>query len=410
MLGAPTFASPLRLSVSERGVPFVQPDASVRLSVSDDDRESASFERAGPRERLFFKSDEVRAGIVTCGGLCPGLNHVVRAIVFALVHSYGCSAIKGYRYGYEGLTASGVAPIELGTEIVRDIHRIGGSYLGASRGAQPLSEMVDSLVRDGISMLFTIGGDGTLRGAHAIATEIAARSLPIAIVGVPKTIDNDVAFVDRTFGFETAVEQARTVLQAAHAEARSARNGVCIVQLMGRDAGFITASATLASGEVNVCLVPEVPFTPTALAKYLEQRLAARGHAVIVVAEGCAAQLGDTSGDSRGAKRDVAAALAARIAAHFRTIDRPIAIKVIDPSYTLRSVPATADDAIYCDQLGRYAVHAAMSGRTDLVVGRVHRELVHVPLEKVAGAARRIEPNGELWRLVLEATGQPRLV
>jgi 6-phosphofructokinase 1 len=391
-------------------VPFVLPDASVRLSVSDEDPRSDAFERAGPREQLFFKGDEVRAGLVTCGGLCPGLNHVVRAIVFALVHSYGCNAIKGYRYGYEGLTAKGVPPLVLSAENVRDIHRIGGTYLGASRGAQPVAEMVDTLVQDGISMLFTIGGDGTLRGAHAIAQEIAARKLPIAVVGVPKTIDNDIAFVDRTFGFETAVEQARTVLQAAHAEARSARNGVCVVQLMGRDAGFITASAALASGEVNVCLVPEVPFTPDALAKYLEGRLATRGHAVIVVAEGCAAQLGDTSGDSRGAKRDVAAALASLLATHFRTVNRPISIKVIDPSYTLRSVPSTADDAIYCDQLGRYAVHAAMSGRTDLVVGRVHRELVHVPLQRVAGATRRIEPDGELWRSVLEATGQPRLV
>jgi 6-phosphofructokinase 1 len=375
-----------------------------------DGPDGESFERAGPRETLFFKSDETRAGIVTCGGLCPGLNHVVRAIVFGLVHAYGCSAVKGYRYGYEGLTAKGVPPVDLTVEVVRDIHRIGGSYLGASRGMQSVPEMVDTLVRDGVSMLFTIGGDGTLRGAHAIASEIRARGLSIAVVGVPKTIDNDVAFVDRSFGFETAVEQARTVLQAAHAEARSARDGVCIVQLMGRDAGFITASATLASGEVNVCLVPEVPFTPHALAKYLELRLAARGHAVVAVAEGCAPQLGDTSGDSRGEKRAVGATLASLLAEHFRTRGRPITIKVIDPSYTLRSVPATADDAIYCDQLGRYAVHAAMSGRTDLVVGRLHREVVHVPLDRVSSATRRIDPKGELWRSVLEATGQPRLV
>ena len=407
-LGPCEIRSPLRDGSRSLASEFVSDHQSVRLSVSGESTDDTRFERAGAREAIFFDPRRVRAGIVTCGGLCPGLNHVVRALVLALVHSYGCTAIKGYVYGYEGLTVGGAPPLDLDADIVSEIHRMGGSRLGVSRGMQSPEEMTDVLERDGVSLLFAIGGDGTMRGAHAIANEAQRRGLKLAVVGIPKTIDNDIAFVDRTFGFETAVSLASEVLSAAHAEARSARNGVCVVQLMGRDAGFITAAATLASAEVNVCLIPEVPFSSSGLLRFLEQRLGARGHALIAVAEGCSAQLAGETG--AGKDRDAGVTLRKKIVAHFDALGSPAIVKYIDPSYTIRSVTANASDAMYCDQLARHAVHAAMAGRTDVLIGRLHREFVHVPLEMSTSVARRVDPHGELWRSVLQATGQPSLL
>ncbi len=405
-LGTCEVRSPLR----DRSIAtdFVSDNQSVRLSVSgESENDDTLFERAGARDAIFFDPSKSRAGIVTCGGLSPGLNHVVRSLVLALVHSYGCTGVIGYRYGYEGLTKKGVTARPLAPDDVRDIHRFGGSFLGASRGKQSPEEMVDTLLRDDVSMLFAIGGDGTARGAHAIATEAARRGLTLSVIGIPKTIDNDVAFVDRTFGFETAVSLASDVLSAAHAEARSARNGVSVVQLMGRDAGFITAAATLASAEVNVCLIPEVPFSPPSLLAYVEYRLAARGHALIAIAEGCGAYLSGEDGDLRGKDRSAGMTLKKMIDAHFEGLGAPVNVKYIDPSYIIRSVTANASDAILCDQLARHAVHAAMTGRTNLMVGRIHGEFVHVPLSMATSSVRRVEPHGELWRSVLQATGQP---
>ncbi len=404
-LGVGEVRSPLR--AQSAATDFVSDEQSVRQSVNGEEADDTQFERAGPRDTLFFDPSRARAAIVTCGGLCPGLNHVVRSLVLALVHSYGCTAVKGYRYGYEGLTKQGAPARDLRPDDVLEIHRTGGSFLGVSRDRQSVQEMVETLARDGIAMLFVIGGDGTLRGAHEIAKEATSRGLALSVVGIPKTIDNDVAFVDRTFGFETAVALASDVLSAAHAEARSVRNGVSIVQLMGRDAGFITASATLASAEVNVCLIPEVPFSSQVLLRYLEDRLSARGHALIAIAEGCGAGLVGETGDGRGKDRAAGITLKKMVSAHFEPIGTRAVVKYIDPSYTIRSVIANASDAIYCDQLARHAVHAAMSGRTDLLVGRLHREFVHVPLNIATSVVRRVEPHGELWRSVLQATGQP---
>jgi 6-phosphofructokinase 1 len=292
--------------------------------------------------------------------------------------------------------------------------------LGLSRGAHDVKVMVDTLVRHRVDVLFAIGGDGTLKGAHAIAAEIASRGLPIAVVGVPKTIDNDVAFVDKTFGFDTAVELARLAVDAAHTEALNAYNGIGIVKLMGRDSGFIAASATLASREVNYCLIPEVPFAlegPTGLLAALERRLEQRRHALIVVGEGCAKDLAgeratrDPSGNLRyaSAELDIGTHLRDRISAHFEAKKIPVTVKYIDPSYMIRSVPANAQDAIFCDALARNAVHAAMAGKTDLVIGRIHRVFTHVPLSVIIGRRKQVDPDGSLWLSVTEATGQTPL-
>lgn len=423
-LGACTVSSPLLLStVSGDYIPdYVPDDARVLAEVEHTEGEQPSplaFVKAGARERIYFDPSQLRAGIVTCGGLCPGLNNVIRALVMELFHKYGVRDIVGFQYGFEGLIpGAGATPIPLVPERVRDIHKHGGSFLGLSRGAQSPQAMVDELAARGISILFAVGGDGTQRGAHAIAQEARRRGVELSVVGVPKTIDNDVAFVDKTFGFDTAVEVARQAVDAAHTEARDARNGVGIVKLMGRDAGFIAAAATIASHDVNFCLIPEVPFRLETLLAAIEHRLHRRGHAVIVVAEGCAAHLvtpedsaRDASGNVRYASggSDVGPVLRDAIAAHLKGHRMHGSVKYIDPSYMIRSVAANASDAVFCDGLARHAAHAGMAGFTDVLVGRWHRHFTLVPLAASTGRRRRVDPDGALWLEVLESTGQPTL-
>lgn len=410
-LGEPTHHSPLT------NTDFIDDSQRVRLEISCGSSE-AGFERAGPRSKLFFNPREVRAGLVTCGGLCPGLNNVVRSIVFELRHRYGVREVQGFQYGFEGLNlAMGLPPVSLTLESVADIHRTGGSVLGVSRGKQPAEAMIRTLLTHGINMLFVIGGDGSLRGAAAISQQLRAVGAPVAVVGIPKTIDNDVCWVDKTFGFDTAVEVARGVIEGAHSEATSARNGVSLVKLMGRDAGFLAATAVVASGEANFCLVPEVPFDLHGEGGFLHslaERTVDRGHAVIVVAEGCAAALsgGEEPRDASGnisyssGGLDVGPTLREEISKYFAANKIKISLKYMDPSYQVRSVPVIASDGLFCDQLARNAVHAAMAGKTDIMVGRWHRVFTHVPLSMAITRKNSIDPRGELWHAVMECTGQ----
>ena len=372
-----------------------------------------AMECAGPRERLFFEPSTLACGIVTCGGLCPGLNDVIRAIVLSLHHHYGVRTIHGFRFGYEGLVeASGHEPVRLTTESVSRVHKTGGSILASSRGPQDPAAMVDYLRTLGVGLLFAIGGDGTLRGAHAISEEAARRGEPIAVVGVPKTIDNDVSFVQKTFGFETAVAEACRATYAANVEAEGARNGIGLVKLMGRDSGFIAAYCVLVDGQVNFCLIPEVPFTVEGLLAALRQRLERRGHAVIVVAEGAGQDLmaarGDRDASGNVKYGDIGIFLRDAITRSFKDSGTPISLKYIDPGYAIRSAPAIAHDSAFTLLLGQNAVHAGMSGRTDMVVGFWNHQFTHVPIALAVSARKRIDPEGTLWSSVLASTGQPR--
>jgi 6-phosphofructokinase 1 len=423
-LGERRVPSPLGLStvLGDEIADYVPDRARVALTVEMMEGEAAVpplvFEKAGPREAIFFDPSETRAAIVTCGGLCPGINNVLRSMVLELHHTYRVKEVLGFRYGFEGLCPEeGVAPIHLGPDEVRSIHTLGGSFLGLSRGRQDPERMVDTLEERGINILFTVGGDGTLRGAHAIYEEIARRGARIAVVAVPKTVDNDIAFVDKTFGYDSAVERARMAVDAGHTEAIGARNGISVVKLMGRDSGFIAAAATLASLDVNFCLVPEVRFDlegEAGLFAALTRRLAERAHAVIVVAEGCGASFHgggverDASGNVRYASgsADVGPMLRDAITAHLTARGIRASVKYIDPGYMIRSVPANASDSIFCDSLARHAVHAGMAGKTDLVIGRWHRLFTHVPLPVSIGQKKRIDPDGDLWLAVTETTGQ----
>jgi 6-phosphofructokinase 1 len=289
---------------------------------------------------------------------------------------------------------------------------MGGSLLGSSRGPQDPAEMVDRLQRLGIRILFAIGGDGTLRGAHAISEEAARRGTPISVIGVPKTIDNDVSFVQKTFGFETAVSEARRATYAANSEAEAAENGIGLVKLMGRDSGFIAAYAVLVDGQVNFCLVPEVPFTLERLLSELRRRVERRGHAVIVVAEGAGQDLmagaGERDASGNIKHGDIGIFLRDAIIRGFRESGTAVSLKYVDPSYAIRSVPATAHDSAFCLLLGHDAVHAGMTGRTDMVVGFWNHQFTHVPIVLAASARKRIDPDGALWSSVLASTGQPR--
>lgn len=374
------------------------------------------FEKAGPREKIYFDPARVTAGIVTCGGLCPGLNNVIRSLVMSLNRHYGVERILGFRYGYHGLNpANGHPPMELTPELVSDIHEQGGTILGTSRGPEDPEVMVRYLRELGVNILFPIGGDGTQRGAYRIHEAACAAGYPLAVVGVPKTIDNDILYVSRTFGYGTAVNAARQVIDVAHTEARAVLNGIGLVKLMGRDSGFIAAGATLASGEVNYCLIPEQPFEldgERGLLAVLEERLRRKSHAVIVVAEGAGQHLipretveRDASGNVKHA--DIGVFLRDRITAHFRAKSIPVNVRYIDPSYLIRGLPADTEDAILCDGLARNAVHAAMTGRSGLIIGLVHNRMVHVPSHMITAGRKTVSLDGELWKAVLAVTGQP---
>ncbi|MFQ3619342.1 MAG: ATP-dependent 6-phosphofructokinase [Spirochaetales bacterium] len=374
---------------------------------------------AGPRQYIYFNPGHVHAGIVTCGGLCPGINDVIRSLVRCLWNSYGVRRISGIQFGYKGLLPEYRFPtIDLNVDIVDDIHKIGGSMLGSSRGGGDRTEdIVDALERLNLNMLFVIGGDGTQKGAIRIANEVSSRGLKISVVGIPKTIDNDLSFIQKSFGFETAVSYAAKAVYAAHTEAHSAINGIGLVKLMGRESGFIAAATAIASHEANFVLIPEVPFDlegPNGLLQHLKRRLIKRNHAVIIVAEGAGQDLvGSTQEtDASGNKKlgDIGVLLRDRITKYFQQEGMEINLKYIDPSYIIRSAPADPEDSAYCSRLGSNAVHAAMAGKTKILISQVNNTFVHLPIEVAVSARNRVDPESSLWRDVIEATNQPTLM
>lgn len=375
------------------------------------------FEIAGPRRRLFFRPEETVCAVVTCGGLCPGLNDVIRAIVIQAHHRYGVARILGIPFGFEGLIPDyGHHVFNMTPGFVSSIHRFGGTMLGSSRGPQDPVRMVDRLQELGVNILFVIGGDGTQRGGLAIEAEAIKRGYPLAVVGVPKTIDNDMIYMDKSFGYDTACAAAVDPIRAAHTEARSARNGIGLVKLMGRHSGFIACSAAIASGEVNCVLIPEVPFALEGDKGFLEvirQRVVSRGHAVVVVAEGAGQEhLPKVDGaDASGNKKlaDIGPFLRDQLTEYFRRCKTELTLKYIDPSYMIRSVPANAQDRIYCMRLGQAAVHAGMAGKSGIIVARWHSAYVHVPVTVATSARREVDTAGDLWLSVLESTGQPAM-
>ncbi|MDR1748261.1 MAG: ATP-dependent 6-phosphofructokinase [Spirochaetaceae bacterium] len=383
------------------------------------DSQANIIQKAGPRENIYFNPKHVHAGICTCGGLCPGLNDVIRSVVRCLWHRYGVRRISGIQYGFKGfLPEYGFELKELDPDIVDDIHKTGGSFLGTSRGGgERIIEIADAIEALNMNMVFIIGGDGTQRGALEIAEEIEKRNLKIAIVGIPKTVDNDLSFIQKSFGFDTAVVKATEAVAAAHMEAHSHINGIGLVKLMGREAGFIATHTVLASHEANFCLIPEVPFDmdgPNGFLAALEKRIEKSHHALIVVAEGAGQLLLQATNekDASGNKKlaDIGVFLRDHITQYFREKEIHINLKYMDPSYQIRSAPAAPIDSIYCERLGNNAVHAAMAGKTKLLIGVVHNKFVHLPIDVVVTKKNYVNPEGSLWRDALDTISQPVLM
>lgn len=415
-LGEPKIDSPLKSGQ------FVEDTERVLFEISATKVEQnlkdgvalTSFMKAGARPKIFFDGSKLRCAIVTCGGLCPGLNNVIRSLVLTLYHTYGVTNILGVRFGLQGfIPRYGYPFLEFTPDAVSEINELGGTILGSSRGPQDIEEIVDALDRSNIRILFAIGGDGTFRAVARIAEEIRKRKEHIAVIGIPKTIDNDILHSSRSFGFNTAVGMAAEVIGSAHVEATGAPNGIGLVKLMGRHSGFIAASAALDKRDANFVLIPESDFDidgPHGLLAVLEKRIRDRGHAVIVAAEGagqryCAVDGTDDSGNLR--LGDIGLCLRGYIERYFESRGIEINLKYIDPSYFIRSVPATPNDSVFCGFLAQNAVHAGMAGKTNMMVGTWNGEFVYVPIRLVVSGRKQVDLNGRLWQSVLEATGQP---
>ncbi|MFA5570291.1 MAG: ATP-dependent 6-phosphofructokinase [Sphaerochaetaceae bacterium] len=425
-LGSAKILSPIKMSntqddglaeyVSDSQRIYYGIDAKINEKGEEIPEYHDTVELAGPREKIYFNPAHVHAAIVTCGGICPGLNNVIRAVVRCFWYRYGVHRISGVRFGYRGLLSNSLYPLmKLDPDVVDDIQEKGGTILGSSRGGgDKVEEIVDSLERLNVNVLITIGGDGTLRGAWEIGEEIKKRNLKIGVIGVPKTIDNDLSFIQTSFGFDTAVHNAVPAVLGAHTEAKASINGIGLVKVMGRESGFIAAHTALAMSDVNFCLIPENPFDlegPNGLLSHLKKRMLDRGHAVILVAEGAGQALVPETGetDASGNKKfsDIGLFLRDRITKFFKDEGIPMSLKYIDPSYIIRSAPANPNDSIYCSRLGAHAVHAAMSGKTQILISKVNNKFVHIPIKVAVAERNHVNTQGTLWRDVLENTRQP---
>ena len=360
-------------------------------------------ELAGPSEKIFYNPFDCKVGIITCGGLCPGLNNVIRALVLNLYNRYNVHQIFGLRWGFEGLNPELSNVIKLTPTIVNDIHQKGGSILGSSRGEQQIEVMAQFLINNNFNILFTLGGDGTLKASSKLNEELRRRNVPITVVGIPKTVDNDICYTDNTFGFNTAVELAQQAINSIHNEAKSAKNGIGIVRLMGRDAGFIALYASISNGDVNMVLLPEMSISIETICEFVKKRLLLKGHIVIVLAEGA---LQDQKPKDIELRKDKSGNII-----HWNCLDylkerikeyledngfNNHTIKSVDPSYMIRSAPCNATDAHYCMTLANAAVHVAMAGKTGVVICHHHNNYVSIPMNRAIHFIKRVNPNGPL--------------
>jgi 6-phosphofructokinase 1 len=425
-LGPARIPSPLGLpgAVGDGKTRFIKDEYRISVDVrmdrmfGENQDNILSFELAGPREKIYFDPSKLKCAVANCGGLCPGLNDIIRSLVLELYHVYGVKSIYGVRYGLQGFIPEfGHDLIELTPQRVSGIQNTGGSMLGSSRGGQDIGEIVDCLERTGVGLLFMVGGDGTLMASKAIGDEILNRGLKISVVGIPKTIDNDIFLVSRSFGFDSAVDVATLAIKGAHNEAEAYPNGIGLIKLMGRHSGFLAATAALAQPDANFVLIPEEEILlhgENGLLAAIKKRLELRKHAVIIVAEGAGQNFfedkdieHDASGNVK--LKDIGLFLKSEISDYFKSKEIPISLKYIDPSYIIRSLPANANDSVFCGLLARDAVHAGMAGKTNLIISFWNNNYVHVPMDASAGKRKKMDPAGKLWQSVLESTGQNSL-
>ncbi|KAK7294277.1 hypothetical protein RJT34_17164 [Clitoria ternatea] len=417
----PTYPNPLQdnpsYSVTKQYFVDVDDTVAQQIVVHKNSPRGTHFRRAGPRQKVYFDSEDVYACIVACGGLCPGVNTVIREVVCGLYHMYGVHKVLGIEGGYRGFYSRNTIPLT--PKVVNDIHKRGGTILGTSKGGHDTSKIVDSIQDRGFNQVYILGGDGTQRGASVISEEIRRRGMKVSVVGIPESVDNDIPVIDKSFGFDTAVEEAQRAINAAHVEAESAENGIGIVKLMGRSSGFIALYATLASRDVDCCLIPESPFYlegPGGLFESIRKRLTENGHMVIVIAEGAGQELISESlsdmkkQDVTGSKllQDVGLWLSQKIKDHFtETKKMAINLKYIDPTYMIRAVPSIASDNVYCTLLAQSAVHGAMAGYTGLTVGLVNSRHAYIPFHRINERQKKVVITDRMWARLLSSTNQP---
>ncbi|KAI5411720.1 ATP-dependent 6-phosphofructokinase 3, variant 3 [Lathyrus oleraceus] len=388
----PTYPDPLQDNPSYAVVKqyYVNQDDTVaqQIVVHKNSSRGTLFRRAGPAQKVYFDSKEVYACIVTCGGLCPGLNTVIRELVCGLYHMYGVHKVLGIEGGYRGFYSRNTIPLT--PKIVNDIHKRGGTILKTSYGGHDTSKIVDSIQDRGINQVYILGGFGTQNEAAMIFEEIRRRGLKVAVVGIPKTIDNDIPVIDKSIGFDTAVEEAQRAINSAHVEAESAENGIGVVKLMGHCSGFIAMYATFASRDVDCCLIPESPFYlegPGGVLEFIEKRLREQGHMVIVIAEGAGQELilpSDKSNKNRPDAasddlfHDVSLWLSLKIKDHFaRSKKMAINLKYIVMRFT---------------------------------VGPVNGRNCYIPFHLINEGQKRVVITDRMWARLLSSTHQPSFV
>lgn len=397
---------------------FVYPLSTVNYNITHGpEKESSDLEfiKGGPRSQIYFSPKKVVAAIVTCGGLCPGLNVVIREITYTLWQNYGVSKIYGIQYGYRGFYTYNW--IELTPQTTKHIHKLGGTILGSSRGGFDIKKIMARIKSKGVNQIYIIGGDGTLRGASAIHDYVKQKKLEISVISLPKTIDNDIPIIDRSFGYQTSVEEALKAINSAETEAMSAEYGIGLVKLMGRAAGHIALEACLSQRSVNVLLIPEIKFElygPKGFLEYVYRRLLNKHHCVIVVAEGASeavldADFPDLGVDPSGNKilPDIGTFIKSKIVKYCADKGLESTLKYIDPTYMIRTTASNAFDTQICAQLAYNSVHGAMSGFSGFCTGLVHNRCCYIPIDMLKQGNRRIKPKSRKWQRLLAATGQP---
>ena len=414
---SPCYGDPLNRDVMSGG--FIQKEHFTKLGrvVTADD--GAKYIKAGPRYHVALDNEKVKACIVTCGGLCPGLNVVIRELVMSLRYNYGVQDIFGIKWGYSGFYDD-ESWVRLTPDDVKEIHTQGGTVLGTSRGGFDGQRIAAEMLKRGINMGFFIGGAGTHRGIKELTKIFRQKKEKVILVGIPKTIDNDIPIIDRSFGLDSAVTESVHVIRAANVEANCNPNGIGLVKLFGRSSGFVAMYATLAARDVNICLIPEVPFNlygENGLLDYIFKRLEIKHHVVIVVGEGAGFAVkdydvkisGKTDKSGNPVLPDIGVLLKEEIKKKAKELGIEINLKYIDPTYIVRAGPANSFDCNYCAKLAQNAVHCAFAGYTNFSIGIVNNHTCMIPIDKISqeGVVRKIKTSDSDYLMMLASTGQP---
>ncbi len=356
-----------------------------------------------------MRKSKLRVGVLTGGGDCPGLNAVIRAIVKTGHTEYGMDVV-GFLDGYEGLVENRFK--EIGARDVSGILTQGGTILGTSNRADPFrfpvlqdddyvyldrsTQAIRNFEALGLDALIVIGGDGTM----AASAGMMKKGIPV--VGVPKTIDNDLEGTDITFGFDSAMTTATEAIDKIHTTAQS-HHRVMIVEVMGRYAGWLALYSGMAGGG-DIILMPEFPYDINAVCEAVKERNAkGKNFSIVVVGEGATAIGGDMVVQKRIANSPDQIRLGGishRVAAQIEGLTN-IECRVTILGHLLRGGQPTPFDRILATRFGVEAAHMAVRGEFGRMVGLRANEMSSVPIEDVAGKQRKVTLDNPVLRNAL---------